>query len=94
MSDFERKMDSKGYRILKIIADLFILNFEFMITVIFSLTFLIFPSIFALVETCKREKETKVSLGIRPDDYIGIKFRELVEKEGMSQTKLFELIVY
>ena len=58
MSDFERKMDSKGYRILKIIADLFILNFEFMITVIFSLTFLIFPSIFALVETCKREKET------------------------------------
>lgn len=60
MSDFERKMDSKGYRILKIIADLFILNFEFMITVIFSLTFLIFPSIFALVETCKREKETYV----------------------------------
>ncbi len=27
MSDFERKMDSKGYRILKIIADLFILNY-------------------------------------------------------------------
>ena len=60
MGDFERKMDSKGYRFLKIVADLFVVNFEFLFTVIFSLTFLFFPSLFALIELCKKEKETYV----------------------------------
>lgn len=60
MGDFERKMDSKGYRFLKIVADLFVVNFEFLFTVIFSLTFLLFPSLFALIELCKKEKETYV----------------------------------
>ena len=45
-------------------------------------------------ENIKEKKKQKAPLGIRPDDYIDIKFRELVEKEGISQTKLFELIVY
>ena len=58
MGDFERKMDSKGYRFLKIVADLFVVNFEFLFTVIFSLTFLFFPSLFALIELCKKEKVT------------------------------------
>ena len=41
-------------------------------------------------ENIKEKKKQKAPLGIRPDDYIDIKFRELVEKEGISQTKLFE----
>lgn len=41
-------------------------------------------------ENIKEKKKQKAPLGIRPDDYIDMKFRELVEKEGISQTKLFE----
>ena len=41
-------------------------------------------------ENIKEKKKQKAPLGIRPDDYIDIKFRELVEREGISQTKLFE----
>ncbi len=60
MGDFEKKMDSKGYRILKTIADLFLVNLEFLFTVVFSLSFLFYPALFALVEFCKKEKETYV----------------------------------
>ena len=38
----------------------------------------------------KKKKQKEAPLGIRPHDDIDIKFRELVEKEGISQTKLFE----
>ena len=41
-------------------------------------------------ENIKEKKKQKAPLGIRPDDYIDIKFREHVEKEGISQTKLFD----
>lgn len=60
MADFEKKMDSKGYRILKTIADLFLVNIEFLFTVVISLSFLFYPALFALVEFCKKEKETYV----------------------------------
>ena len=41
-------------------------------------------------ENIKEKKKQKAPLGIRPDDYIDIRFREIAEKQGLSQTKLFE----
>ena len=41
-------------------------------------------------ENIKEKKKQKAPLGIRPDDYIDMSFREIAEKEGLSQTKLFE----
>lgn len=40
------------------------------------------------------KKKQKAPLGIRPDDYTEIKFREMVENENISQTKLFERIFW
>lgn len=41
-------------------------------------------------ENIKEKKKQKAPLGIRPDNYIDMSFREIAEKEGLSQTKLFE----
>lgn len=45
-------------------------------------------------EVVKEKKKQKAPLGIRPDNYIDMRFREIAEKEGLSQTKLFEKIFW
>lgn len=71
MSDYERKMNGKGYRFMKICGDLLVLNIEFILTVVFSLTFLFFPALFSLVDLLKKEKESYVNPF--KDYFIGIK---------------------
>lgn len=58
MSDYEKKSNNKGYRFLKVTGDIFVLNLEFIFTVILSLTFLFFPALFSLAEVLKNEKHS------------------------------------
>ena len=57
MQDFEDKSNKKGYRFLKVAGDIFVLNLEFLLVSALSLTILFFPSLFALVNLLKSEKE-------------------------------------
>lgn len=61
MQDFEDKSNKKGYRFLKVTGDIFVLNLEFILVSIFSLTILFFPSLFALVNILKDEKESYIN---------------------------------
>ena len=61
MQDYEGKMNGKGYRFLKVAGDLLVLNLEFILCTALSLTILFFPSLFALVSLCKKEKESYVN---------------------------------
>lgn len=61
MQDFEDKSNKKGYRFLKVAGDIFILNLEFLLVSALSLTILFFPSLFALVNLLKNEKESYIN---------------------------------
>lgn len=61
MQDFEDKSNKKGYRFLKVAGDIFVLNLEFLLVSALSLTILFFPSLFALVNLLKNEKESYIN---------------------------------
>lgn len=61
MQDFEDKSNKKGYRFLKVAGDIFVLNLEFILVSVLSLTILFFPSLFALVNLLKSEKESYIN---------------------------------
>ena len=61
MQDFEDKSNKKGYRFLKVAGDIFVLNSEFLLVSALSLTILFFPSLFALVNLLKNEKESYIN---------------------------------
>ena len=61
MQDFEDKSNKKGYRFLKVAGDIFVLNLEFILVSALSLTILFFPSLFALVNLLKSEKESYIN---------------------------------
>ena len=61
MQDFEDKSNKKGYRFLKVTGDIFVLNLEFLLVSALSLTILFFPSLFALVNLLKNEKESYIN---------------------------------
>ena len=61
MQDFEDKSNKKGYRFLKVAGDIFVLNLEFILISALSLTILFFPSLFALVNLLKNEKESYIN---------------------------------
>ena len=61
MQDFEDKSNKKGYRFLKVAGDIFVLNLEFLLVSALSLTILFFPSLFALVNLLKSEKESYIN---------------------------------
>ncbi len=61
MQDFEDKSNKKGYRFLKVAGDIFVLNLEFILVSALSLTILFFPSLFALVNLLKNEKESYIN---------------------------------
>lgn len=61
MNNYEKQTNGKGYRFLKVLGDIFILNIEFLIVSILSLTLLFFPALFALVELFVKEKDSYVN---------------------------------
>lgn len=61
MQDFDKKTNGKGYRFLKVLGDIFVLNIEFILVTCLSLTVLFFPALFALVELFKNEKTSYVN---------------------------------
>lgn len=61
MQDFDKKTNGKGYRFLKVLGDIFVLNIEFILATCLSLTVLFFPALFALVELFKNEKTSYVN---------------------------------
>ena len=61
MQDFENRSNKKGYRFLKVAGDIFVLNLEFILVSALSLTILFFPSLFALVNLLKSEKESYIN---------------------------------
>ena len=45
-------------------------------------------------ESIKEKKKQKAAMGIRPDDWVEDRFKEMAKKRGMSQTDLFTYMFY